>query len=59
MIGEVATKVVLVHILLHHLEHVWVIRVLLEVGVGTWDGPLQVTQLGYRIASTDVKDQHF
>lgn len=43
MVGEVAAKVVLVLVLLHHAQHVWVFGVLLEVRVGTWDGPLQVT----------------
>lgn len=46
MVGEVAGKVVLTLVLLHQLLHLLIRRVLLEVGVGTWDGPLQVIQLG-------------
>jgi len=46
VVGEVATQVVLALILLHQLVHLLVPGVLLEVGVGTRDGPLQVIQLG-------------
>lgn len=59
MVNEVAAQVVLVLILFHHASHLWVIRVLLEVGMGTWDGLLQVTQLGHKTSPSDVKEQSF
>lgn len=45
MVDEVTVQVILAFVLLHQLLHFLVLRVLLEVGVGTWDSPLQVLQL--------------
>lgn len=45
VVGEVAAQVVLALVLLHQLVHLLVLGVLLEVGVGTWNRPLQVIQL--------------
>lgn len=45
VVDEVTIQVVLALVLLHQLLHFLVLRVLLEVGVGTWDSPLQVLQL--------------
>lgn len=45
VVGEVAAQVILAFVLLHQLVHLLVFGVLLEVGVGTWDSPLQVIQL--------------
>lgn len=45
VVDEVTVQVILAFVLLHQLLHFLVLRVLLEVGVGTWDSPLQVLQL--------------
>lgn len=53
VVGEVAAQVVPALVLLHQLPHLLVLGVPLEVGVGTRDGPLQVTQLGEKRFTSD------
>lgn len=48
VVGEVSAHVVLPLVLLHQPVHLLVLGVLLEVRVGTRDGPLQVIQLGVK-----------
>lgn len=55
MVDEEAAEVVLVLVLLHQLEHLLVLWVSLEEGVGTRHSPLQVVQLDTDISSADVK----
>lgn len=55
-VGEVAAQVVLALVHVHQPVHLLVIRVLLEEGVGTGDGPLQVLQLGEKTRS--YPDRH-
>lgn len=53
-VGEVAAQVVLVPVALHRQQHLRVLGVLLEVGVGARDGPLQVAQLGHRTSANGI-----